>query len=208
MKDRDDVMLENAPPASHLLNDIMEAIENRHVLHFTYKSHFKEPKICEFQPAFVLLFRQQWYVIGVIKDTERTVAYALERMRDVNTLQDSFCFISRQAAMLKPEQYFKHCFDVIRQYEPIRICFRAFWPQNHYQLDTPIHSSQTLLQETEDYSDFEFFVRSTYDLKQELLWHCDKLAILSPDSFKEDMINVIQATLQNYQTGQNHAIDE
>ena len=109
---------------------------------------------------------------------------------------------------MKPEVYFEHCFGIIRQFEPIRICFRAFWPQDAYLKDVPVHSSQIEVNHMEDYTDFEIFVRPTYDLKQELLWHRDKLAVLAPESFRQDMIQVLHATLSGYETGENHAIDE
>lgn len=59
-----------------------------------------------------------------------------------------------------------------------------------------------------DYTDFKIFVRSTYDLKQELLSQRDKFAVLSPESFRQDTISILQATLDVYKTGISHAIDE
>ena len=110
--------------------------------------------------------------------------------------------------MLYTEQYFEHCFGIIRQHEPIAIRFRAFWPQDSYLRDVPLHASQVEILHTDKYTDFEIFVRPTYDLKQKFLWCRDKLAVLSPESFRKDMISIIKATLMNYETGDNNAIDE
>ncbi len=71
-----------------------------------------------------------------------------------------------------------------------------------------MHESQELINETEDYTDFEIFVRPTYDLKQEFLWNRDKLAVLSPESFRLNMIQVLEATLNGYKTGESFAMDE
>lgn len=71
-----------------------------------------------------------------------------------------------------------------------------------------IHKSQTIIEENEGYTDFEIYVCPTYDLKQELLWHRDKIAVLSPESFRQDMIGILKATLKGYETGINNAINE
>ncbi len=40
------------------------------------------------------------------------------------------------------------------------------------------------------------------------MWHRDKLAVLESEEFRRDMISVLQATLNGYQTGECNAIDE
>ena len=148
-------------------------------------------------------------MIGEVRGKERTMTCALERVKEIELLEESKVkFSPKLRAILKPEVYFEHCFGIIRQFEPITIRFRAFWPQDAYLKDVPLHASQIEVNHTEDYTDFEMFVRPTYDLKQELLWYRDKLAILSPESFRQDMIQVLRATLSGYETGESHAIDE
>ena len=93
-------------------------------------------------------------------------------MKEIELLEGSKVkFSPKLRAILKPEVYFEHCFGIIRQFEPITIRFRAFWPQDAYLKDVPLHASQIEVNHTEDYTDFEMFVRPTYDLKQELLWY-------------------------------------
>ncbi|ADV44832.1 WYL domain-containing protein [Bacteroides helcogenes] len=204
-----DVMIEPAPPAACLLQDVMDAIDRKRTLRFTYKSHYQIPHDIVFYPAFVRLFKQRWYVIGEVKGRNYTRTFALERMTGVEVLEgEKAKFSSGLKKILKPEIYFEHCFGIIRQFEPITIRYRAFWPQNAYLKDAPLHSSQVEVEHTDDYTDFEIFVRPTYDLKQELLWHRDKLAVLSPESFRQDMLSILRATFDGYETGVKHAIDE
>lgn len=204
-----DVMIEPAPPAARLLQDVMDAIDKELPIRFLYKSHYKEEKSVEMVPAFVRLFKQRWYLIGEIRDKDHPMTCALERMKQLEVQEGKKVKISSKwRKLLKSEAYFEHCFGIIRQYEPITIRFRAFWPQDAYIKDVPLHSSQIEVVHTDDYTDFEIYVRPTYDLKQELLWHRDKLAVLSPESFRQDLISVLRATLEGYETGMNHAIDE
>ncbi|MGL5938064.1 MAG: WYL domain-containing protein [Phocaeicola sp.] len=208
---REVVQIEPAPPAASLLQEIMEAIDGKHPIRFHYCSHYCENGGDDllFIPAFVRLFRQRWYVLGEIVGEERIKICALERITGLEVVREEKCKISSSLQdLLSPNSYFEHCFGVIRQFEPITIRFRAFWPQDAYLRDVPIHTSQVEIERTNDYTDFEVYVRPTYDLKQELLWHRDKLAVLSPPSFKQEMIEVVKAMCKSYETGENYAIDE
>lgn len=203
------VMLDSAPPAAHLLQTVMDAIDRKQSLKFRYQSHYKDsPNDVELIPAFVRLFKQRWYVIGEVAEKKCAMSCALERISDLEIMEDKRSISKGLSKLLNPETYFEHCFGIIRQFEPEIIRFRAFWPQNAYLRDVPIHISQTEVAKSEDYTDFEIYVRPTYDLKQEFLWNRDKMAVLSPESFRQDMINVLKATLEGYETGENHAIDE
>ena len=206
-----DVMVEPAPPSVEWLEPVMEAIDKKHPIQMRYKSFFQEEKEFVLNPAFVRLFKQRWYVIGEVEETHKPITCAFERILDMDVmLKTKSKFSKTVKPIMCPDVFFEHCYGVIRQFEPIKITIRAFWPQNAYISSVPIHESQReVYHEPEDnYTDFELFVRPTYDLKQELLWHRDKLAVIAPESFRQDMIHVLKATLQGYETGENHAIDE
>ena len=202
------LILEDAPLGVQRLQIIMEAIDKKKSLKLTYKSHYGLPRVYLFSPVFVRLFKQRWYVIGADIEKDRGITFALERILDISIIEEQHKLSKELKQTLNSKTYFAHCYGIIRQYEPQTIRFRAFWPQNLYLKDMPIHESQELITETDDYSDFEIFVRPTYDLKQEFFWNRDKLAILAPDAFRMDMINILEATLKAYKTGGNFSIDE
>lgn len=205
---RKSILLDEAPPASNRLQDIMEAIDKQIPLRLSYKSHYKDvPSEMTFYPSFVRLFRQRWYVIGEYIEKKIPKTLALERIKQMELIKaDTFKFSQKNTKLLSdPERYFEDCFGVIRMEEPIFITFRAFWPQDAYLKDTPIHYSQKVVNETTDYSDFEVYVRPTYDLTQEFLWNRDKVTILSPSSFKDKMVEILENTLKSYKTGNCYA---
>lgn len=202
------MILEDAPLGVQRLQVIMDAIDKNMALQIVYKSHYGSAQNYSFIPVFIRLFKQRWYVIGENVELNKPITFALERIIDVVLIEKQHKISKDLVKILNPETYFSHCYGIIRQYEPITIRFRAFWPQNLYLKDVPIHKSQELIVETDDYSDYEIFVRPTYDLKQEFFWNRDKLTILSPDSFKLDMINILEAMIKSYKTGDNFAINE
>ena len=87
---------------------------------------------------------------------------ALERVKEIELLEENKVkFSPKLRAILKPEVYFEHCFGIIRQFEPITICFRAFWPQDAYLKDDSVLRIPIEVNHTEDYTDFAN-VRATY----------------------------------------------
>lgn len=204
------VLLEPAPPGADLLHAIIEAIDNKENLRFLYKSHFRDTaKSVEIIPTFVRLFKQYWYVVGKVIGKDYTMVCALDRIANLENIGKTEKLNHKWKKELSPKIYFKDCFGVIKNDErPITISFRAFYPQNHYFNNSPFHSSQKTIAINEDYTDYEIFVRPTYDLKQEFLRYRDKMAVLIPNNFRQEMITILQATLKNYETGENYAIDE
>lgn len=209
VNNKNKIVLETAPPAAHLLQELLDAINTKKILYITYKSHYKEHiDAFELFPIFVKLFKQRWYVVGWDKESDKPRTLALERIKTMEINEnEKFKLTPRIKKLVQPDTFFEDCFGVVRMEEPQIIKFRAFWPQNLYLKDTPIHTSQTVITDTEDYTDFEIFVRPSYDLKQEFLWNRDKLAILSPQKLKEDMIEIIQAMLESYKTGTCQAVE-
>lgn len=206
---RDEVIIEQAPPGAFLLQTIMDAIDKKCTLRCLYKSHYKKAKTIELIPVFVRLYKQRWYVIGENRELNCPITCALERIKEIELIEDGKVEISSKLQpILNSTAYFEHCFGIIRQFEPTTIRFRAFWPQNEYIKDVPLHTSQEIINQTDDYTDFEIFVRPTYDLKQELLWHRDKLVVISPESFRKEMIQILEATIASYKTGECHSVDE
>ncbi len=205
------VVLEPTPPSAHLVHVVVEAIDAKMALSFEYKTHYDE----EFTqmvvaPAFLRLFKQRWYLVGELISDSKPVIVALERMRNLEFGEQRITISNKCMELCDPQEYFADCYGILRNdyHPPQRIVVRAFWPQDRYVRDVPMHHSQREINTTEDYADFELFVRPTYDFKQELMWQRDKMAVIEPESFKETMIEVLEATLKGYRTGQSHAIDE
>lgn len=67
----------------------------------------------------------------------------------------------------------------------------------------PLHESQTVVKKADDYTDYDLFVSPTRDFEQELLWHGRKIIVLSPDSFKNEMIGILNYMAESYETGKN-----
>ncbi|MDE5982436.1 MAG: WYL domain-containing protein [Duncaniella sp.] len=202
---RDFIMLENPPAGSGILDTVIKARERCAMLEFSYRSLYQETRRYRAVPLFLRLFRQRWYVTARREGKDFLTTFALERMTDVRVVENT-----PPATMppVTPEEYYDDCFGVIHSGEPERIVVRAFWPQNAYLAEVPMHHSQRAVAENDGWTDYELYLRPTYDFKQELLWHRDKLAVISPAWLRDDMLDILRRMAESYATGKPHCKDE
>ncbi|HCU45835.1 MAG TPA: WYL domain-containing protein [Sphingobacterium sp.] len=193
------VVLDPAPPAAEHLEPILDAIERHQSMQLVYKSHYKDPQDISFFPVFVRLCHQRWYVIGLQLETMKERVLAFERISSMNNGDPRPDLKQIALKRINPADYFIHNYGVLKEHKSEFIKIRVTWPQNAYIKDVPLHHSQRVIQETEDYSDFELFISPTFDFIQSLLTHRETLTVLSPQTFKEEMIDVLKNMLANYQ---------
>ncbi len=191
------IMLEPPPAGSKFVKPLAEACSKANEVEINYKSPYQLSCRYTFIPYFLRLFKQRWYVTGRQPDKDYLTTFALERISDLRIGEP----VISKDPQVTAEEYFHDCFGIIRQGKPERIIVRAFWPQNTYIKEVPLHHSQMVVDETDNWTDFSLFVRPSYDFKQELLWHRDKLTVLSPQWLRDDMTDILQRMLKSYQTG-------
>ena len=96
--------------------------------------------------------------------------------------------------------FFKDCYGVIcgTDIKPQSIVLRAYQPYANYLRTLPIHHSQKEIRNTADYADFEFYLRPTFDFRQELLSQGNEVEVLEPAGFRQEMKDVMEKMLEHY----------
>ncbi len=191
------IMLENVPSAREHLPVIIDALKQNRRIRFSYKSYVRALPTdgIVLEPYFVKIFKQLWYVIGLNVKDGQIKTYSLDRISQLNLLQETFTM----PAGIKPSEFFKDCFGIItNQNSPKRIVLRVEPTQAKYFRALPLHSSQQ--EEVHDnYSIFSYVMRITYDLKEELMSHGASIEVLEPKELKTLIRTELQQALNNYQ---------
>ena len=68
-----------------------------------------------------------------------------------------------------------------------KIRIRVYGTQADYVRALPIHESQREVERTDEWTDFEMDLVPCYNFYQQLLWHREKLEVLSPSSVREEL---------------------
>lgn len=194
LKDR--IMLENIPAGKEFLHPIINAMKRSRKLRMTYRK-FGHPNgyTITVEPYAIKVFKQRWYLLA--NDYKRThpSIYALDRIMGLEETEETFSF----PLDFDTELFFKDCYGVLYTDDtPKRIIIRAYAPLTNYLRTLPLHPSQKELNATFEYSDFEFYLRPTFDFRQELLSQGEEVEVLEPLELREEMKKVAKKMLARY----------
>ena len=126
-----------------------------------------------------------------------TTVYAFDRIVSLKETSEPFVMPKNFSA----ENIFKDCYGIIcgTQTKAERIRIRAYYPLVNYLRTLPWHASQKEVHTTDEYSEFEFFLRPTFDFRQEILSQGNEIEVMEPASFRQEVMEALQSTMRRYQ---------
>ena len=183
------------------------------VFSITYQDFYdKEPREVLLAPYCVRVFRQRWYVIGVMlnkpegeEPAELTNQgnirrYALDRIQYLELTDETF----KMPRHFTAEEYFADAFGIIVEPEEydvecIRLRVTDINHRRQYLRSLPLHDSQHEVERHSDYSIFEVRVAPTYDFIQQILSMGNEVEVLSPDYVRAEMAKRVKELAAVYE---------
>lgn len=181
------ILLEQAPVEGEKLQMVIEAMKRNVRIDVVYRRYgAAESRNLSFEPYCIKLCKQRWYVLGhfhhVGEDSQADADYfgifSLDRIMDMRLTEQKFLIDPTFDA----KEYFKECFGVVaNEATPVtKVVLRAYAQEVFYLNDLPIHESQRMIAQGEDYADFEYHIRPTYDFTGFLLSRGAFIKVLEP----------------------------
>jgi hypothetical protein len=192
------ILFEKIPSGQHFLTPIIEAMRDGFSLEITYQSFWRDDAhTFEIEPYCMKIFKQRWYVIGLNLYHDALRIYSLDRIQHIHTTERKF----KMPKTFEPDNYFKDSFGIIvdEEIDPCFVEIRVDESQRKYFNALPLHHSQEEIETTDDYSVFRYFIRPTYDFRQELLSHGAEIEVLSPQWFREEVSAISKEMNQLYE---------
>ena len=184
------ILLESIPSADERLEKIISAMKEDRLLHIVYKK-YNSDQVNDYSiaPYCIKLYHRRWYLLARL-DSGEFRTFSLDRIRETE-ITDEFFEVELD---FDAETYFSECFGVVRDEDmkPEKIVIRAFGTDCNYLRDLPLHHSQREIANTEDYTDFELYLRPTLDLQGQILSRGSRLKILSPQSLADKISRTLQ----------------
>ncbi len=182
------IQFENIPSGQKHLTTIIEAMRDESKLRVSYQSFWMEkPAEFEVEPYFVKVFKQRWYLVGL---SDKLRIYALDRLQRCEVSNESF----KLPANFDAEAYFQDCYGIINvndiSVQDVTIRVAAY--QANYLRALPLHHSQTETETNETYTAFRFYLKPTFDFRQELLSLGDDVEVLQPEWFRLEVKHVVE----------------
>lgn len=190
------ILFEKVPSGQQFLTPIIEAMRDSVAVEMTYQNYWHDkPYTFEVEPYCVKVFRQRWYVIGNSAKQEIRI-YSLDRVQSLQPTENKFTL----PAGFDGEEYFANCFGISNygksEFVTVRVSNEE--KKNRYFKSLPLHHSQEVIEELEEYTIFRYYLQPTYDFRQELLSHGAEIEVLSPKWFREEIHSILRDQIDNY----------
>lgn len=159
---------------------ILHAIENNLVLKFEHQSYWKiEHTNRTVEPIAIKESQNRWYLVGfdVIKNDIRN--FGLDRITNLEITSTKFKPKKIDIAKLYTNAV------GIETYEPAtKVVLKFDESQSQYIKSLPLHHSQVVVEETNDFCIVALFVHPTFDFILELLKYGELVEVLEPKDLR------------------------
>ncbi|MBR5964490.1 MAG: WYL domain-containing protein [Bacteroidaceae bacterium] len=193
------ILLESIPGGQEYLPVIIEALKYNLLLQVEYrKFHSPESQFFELEPYCLKVFRQRWYLVGHNVGYEKNDirVYALDRFAGVKETDTPFTLPDNFDASV----FFENNFGVYvgGEEKAQKIVIRAYGSLVNFLRTLPLHHSQQEIDTQEAWADFSYFLRPTYDFRQELLSQAEQLEVLEPAEFREQFHDSLERACRRH----------
>lgn len=196
MKER--ILFEKIPSGHKYLTLFLESIRENLTVEITYQSfESDEAHTFKIEPYCLKVFRQRWYVLARNPYFGDMRIYSLDRLHHVEITKSVFNYPSD----FSPEAFFADSFGIITEQgvEPESVIIKVMGKQRKYLETLPLHHSQTLIKENEEYATFQYRIHPTYDFILELFSHGENIEIIKPEWLREEFIGYVKGLLNIYE---------
>lgn len=214
---QDRILLESIPSSDAYLKMIFKAMRESRRMMVTYRRYgAASANSFSVAPYCVKLFKRRWYVLVRFDrpsyrnngngDKEALSVLSLDRIETIELLQEKFTINPDFDA----KTFFGECFGIVvgDGTKAERIVIRAYGLEPHYLRDLPLHHSQREIVTTDEYTDFELYMRPTSDFKANLMSRGEWLQVVSPEWLAEDIQQWLQAAINRYRTAGKQEISD
>ena len=155
------------------------------------------PKLRILHPILLREVADSWYVIGYDAGSGGEKTFALDRMSELELLDDP-CDVP-PAILANVSELFEHIYGITDSHGPVEDIVLSFSPLfGRYVMAKPIHQTQEVMSDT----DTECIVRLRLAPNRDLLMHLrsygEHLTVLQPASLVQEMKESLVATLKKY----------
>lgn len=190
------ILLENIPSGGEQLQLVIKAMKENRSLMITYRRYGAPASYsCKIEPYCIKLFRQRWYILGRLSNGW-LATYSLDRIEDISMMETKF----KIPEDFNAAEYFQDSYGIVVDSNlPLeKVVLRAYGNERYYLRDLPLHHSQREIGKTEEYTDFELHIKTTFDFKTQLFSRGAWLQVIEPQSLADEMIEWHQSAVERY----------
>lgn len=180
--------------------ELLKACKAQNAVKFNYQSPWSGPSSNRtLNPYGLKEFGHKWYVIGEDAEKKKLRVFSLDRITDMKVIKE-------RHFMRDPEfnirEYYKDSYGIYRpsEDEEMKAIDIELWADEQYgQIleKSPLHSSQTCKKLEYGY-EIKLHVYPAWDFTQKLLTIADRVRVVSPLEYREELKETLMALWGDY----------
>lgn len=180
-----------------VLTELIKAIELKQSVEIFYQEFFGNETQFVVHPYQIREWRNRYYLIGKINKKVRLYNFALDRIAKTGAFGTQ-TFIENDTNI---DEYYGKVFGitVLDDKEVEKVIFTLKLLPAEYLKTKPMHSTQRVIEETNEYVKFEITVSPNIELKKELLSFGSALVVESPENLRAELVSEIDLMYSAYQ---------
>jgi len=173
---------------------LLQAILTKRVLKLRYTPYGKSQITTTVYPYHLKEFNDRWYLIAQAKGFDSYAHYALDRIDDFEEVA-----IPYKEAAIEFDDYFDDVIGVtVPENDSEDVVLRIRKPRFEYIRTKPLHLSQRIMEENDDFSVIKINVRVNKELEALVLSFGNDMEVIAPTHFRERIAEKIKAMNHKY----------
>ena len=170
------------------IETILSAFEQHKELTFVYCKQYAQKEEREVIPLFLKEYQKRWYLIGLDKNRNAELrTFGLDRIENLKIHKT----VERKLDIEKYKKVFNGVIGLdLRPInpaypKPIKVLIKAKGQQPYYFKSLPLHESQKIVEESKEFTLFEYEVLINYEFTQHLNMYQPFLEVVEPEWLKD-----------------------
>ena len=167
------------------IEELVYAIDNKYEIKIAYQPYYSdEEQMRRLLPVYLKEYKNRWYLLGYKFEENKIKTYALDRVKRLKVFEKT----CEQKIEFDPLYYFEHSFGITTPDVPVRIVILRFNKNEApYIKSLPIHSTQEIIEETDEHLTISITVTLSYELFEFILSKSPDVKVLSPIEVVEEI---------------------
>lgn len=175
---------------------LYDAIQNKKVIEVSYQS-FKASKasVMKVHPQLLKEFNNRWFLLA--SQNGKFITLALDRISDIVKLNNEVY----EDFEVDGDDYYKAVIGVtVSNSRAERVQFKIDHKNAPYVITKPFHTTQRIIEKTNEGVIFNIFVQINFELERLILGFGDTIEVLKPLKLRNRMLNKLKTAVKHYET--------
>lgn len=180
---------------------LYDAIICKKALKITYQTFKSDSSITStFHPYHLRQYNNRWFLFGVVEGYSTLTNYALDRIKRIEPSHIAYCHNKN----IIFEDYFYDMVGVSKDPGkiPEAVLLKISKETYPYIATKPIHGTQHVVVQNEDYVIIQIEVIPNFELEQQILSYGELMSVIAPQNLRDKIANRIRSSLEQYQSVQ------